>query len=162
MSKLPSTGKVIGIFAAVVVLVVAAFYIFQYRINHDENTLTDGVPNNVGENIPNTSAEKDKAVDWYETNIAKLESRKDEMQKKAIESSDEVKKHYDESISNIDKELDSLRIEMKQMREATNENWEVLKTKLEQTRERVESKLKNDPNEYSALLPITLLNLPLC
>lgn len=150
--KLPSTPKVMAIFLLVIAIVAAAFYIFQHRVANDKNTLTDGVPGNVGENISTTPPNLDKSevIEWYETSIATLEQRVDKMEKKANEAGDDLQEVYRNGITNMQNEVDALRLELKQVKEATEDNWDALKTKINETRVRIDEKLKNDSLDYPA------------
>lgn len=152
LSKLPSTAKVVGGFALLVAIFAAAFYVFQYRVVNEKNTLTDGVPNNVGENIDAKTSQlnKEEVIEWYETSIAAMETRVDKMEKKAIEAGDDVQDSYKASLANMETELDTMRLQLKQVKEATEDNWDALKTKIDETKARIEEKLKNDSSDYPA------------
>ncbi len=152
LNKLPSTAKVVGGFAIVVAIVVTAFVIFQQRVVHDKNTLTDGKPNNVGVNVNNKTAElnKDEVIEWYETSIVTIEKRLDQMEKKAVEAGDDVEEGYKASMENMQAELDTMKLQLKQVREATEDNWDALQSKIDETKARIEEKLKNDSNDYPA------------
>lgn len=152
LSRLPSTTKVVGGFAILVAIIAAAFYVFQHRVVNEKNTLTDGKPGNVGENIKPiaSSLDKTEVIEWYETSIATLESRVDKMEKKAVEAGEDVQQGYLNSIAAMQTELDELRLELKQVKEATEDNWDALKAKIDKTKARVNERLKNDSLDYPA------------
>ncbi len=150
LSKLPSTAKVVGGFALVVGIVAIAFYIFQRRVVNENNTLSDGKPGNIGENInkKTSNVDKEEVVEWYEASIATLERRAGEMKKKAIDAGEDMQDVYQTSLDKTEAEIEALRMELKQVREATADNWDALKAKIDETRARVEEQLKNDSIDY--------------
>lgn len=152
LSKLPSSVMVVGGFTLLVAIVAAAFYLFQHRVANDKNTLTDGKPGNFGENMrPATSSlDKTEVIEWYETSIGILEKRLDRLEKKALEAGEDMQEVYRNSMATTQSELKVLRLELKKVKEATEDNWEALKAKIEKTKARVNERLKNDSLDYPA------------
>lgn len=147
--KIPRPVWVVAGILGIVLLVYGAFYFFDYRIATDQNTLSDNNLETVPGNQANMDDEKQQVVDWYETTINKLETRINNMEERTIEGQAGMQENFQEHLVAMEAELDTLRSQVKQVRRASAQEWEQLRSRVEETRARVEDKLQNDFRDFS-------------
>jgi len=146
--KIPRPVWVVAGILGIALFVYGGFYLFDYREQTGQTTIDSNPLNTLGLNAV-LEEERQQAVDWYETTISKLENRVDDMEKRTIEGQANMQENYQEHLTAMEAELDTLRSQVKQVRRATAQEWELLKTRVEETRARVEDKLQNDYRDFS-------------
>ncbi len=141
-----------GVFA--IVLLIVGVYLVNLKGEVQGFRATNVAPEPADEPL---SAERQEAIAWYEMTIDKLYRRIEKTEELIIGSETELQETYQASLTELQKELETMQSELKLLRRASEAEWQMLKSKVAETRARVEEKLQNDYRDYSVSIDKTTM-----
>ncbi|CAN5190114.1 hypothetical protein BH09BAC1_BH09BAC1_24140 [soil metagenome] len=144
--RIPRPVVIVACLVAVLFLMYGGFHFYSGGSNVvQSNTFPErSVSGNDSSNI-----EKQQVVVWYIDAIEKLENRVNRLEEMAIQDGGGMQETYQATLLDMEEELDTLRSQIKQIRRASPREWNGLRVRIQETRDRVEDRLQNDYREYS-------------
>lgn len=151
--RIPKPAWIVGVLLAIALLAGGIYLFRKYNAGYG----TRPANGQVSEELQAVTAmeenawrqEKDRALVWYNDAIAKVERRVDEMERNAIALQSHSLQEFELHLKILEDDLDTLRSEVRQIRGAGKDHWNAIKPKIDETRARIERKLKNDFSDYT-------------